>query len=528
MPLTFYMLDAARNFPENAHSAAYLLYDNWDDYGFKTLFVMVVFDENGTRHDIGNIKIGFFGQDIGRTREVIPPVFNELEANFFSLGQDVDYYRNIIDKLTDGLVENLLVSLRDVTSNHDLLVAAENERCFDVSLLRNVSRTSIDNQFSRILRREAPLTEYNFCYEKSRNDRYSGITIDFTVQPNAKPSSNIHILIGRNGVGKTTLLNHMVDALIPGRSKIADTGRFFDRNDWRGNDKLSDDYFAGVVSLSFSAFDPFDPPPNQTDINAGMRYRYVGLKRHNDQPDQKDGDLKTQENLCDDFINSLALCFSLTAKRERWLRAVIKLESDINFAEMNLCRLFDVFNQDTTEKKKYFFDAAKSLYRRMSSGHAIVLLSITKLVEAVEEKTLVLLDEPESHLHPPLLSAFTRALSDLLVNRNGVAIIATHSPVVLQEVPRSCVSILRRTGLEGNVDKPPRETFAENVGILTRDVFGLEVIKSGFHDLLECSVTEGKTYEEIEREYQGQIGLEGKALLRSLVIARDSQVPNNQ
>jgi len=65
----------------------------------------------------------------------------------------------------------------------------------------------------------------------------------------------------------------------------------------------------------------------------------------------------------------------------------------------------------------------------MSSGHAIVLLTITRLVATVEEKTLVLIDEPESHLHPPLLSAFIRALSELLYDRNGVSIIATHSPV---------------------------------------------------------------------------------------------------
>ena len=159
----------------------------------------------------------------------------------------------------------------------------------------------------------------------------------------------------------------------------------------------------------------------------------------------------------------------------------------------------------------------------MSSGHALVLLTITKLVETVEEKTLVLLDEPESHLHPPLLSAFTRALSDLLVNRNGVAIVATLSPVVLQEVPKSCVSILRRTRLVSNVDRPENETFAENVGVLTREVFGLEVSKSGFHDLLAGSVYEGKSYEEIEQEYHYQLGFEGKAILRSMIAIRDSQ-----
>jgi len=190
---------------------------------------------------------------------------------------------------------------------------------------------------------------------------------------------------------------------------------------------------------------------------------------------------------------------------------------------MGLCRLTNIYDSDSSDNKSQFSMTAINLFDRMSSGHAIVLLTLTKLVETVEEKTLVLLDEPESHLHPPLLSAFTRALSELLVNRNGVAIIATHSPVVLQEVPKSCVSILRRARLILNVDSPENETFAENVGILTREVFGLEVSKSGFHDLLANSVGEGKSFEEIEQEYHYQLGFEGKAILRSMITIRDTQ-----
>lgn len=68
------------------------------------------------------------------------------------------------------------------------------------------------------------------------------------------------------------------------------------------------------------------------------------------------------------------------------------------------------------------------MFERLSSGHKVILLTIAKLVELVEEKTLVLLDEPEEHLHPPLVSAFIRTLSDLLIYRNGVGIVATHSP----------------------------------------------------------------------------------------------------
>ena len=79
----------------------------------------------------------------------------------------------------------------------------------------------------------------------------------------------------------------------------------------------------------------------------------------------------------------------------------------------------------------------------MSSGHKIILLTVVNLVNFVEEKTLVIMDEPEEHLHPPLVSAFIRALSELMSYRNGVAIIATHSPVIVQEVPRRCVWKIR-------------------------------------------------------------------------------------
>jgi predicted ATPase len=375
------------------------------------------------------------------------------------------------------------------------------------------------------LRYEAPLTKYKFFYEKAANERYSGIKVEFSVEPNTKPSSNIHILIGRNGVGKTTLLNNMVDALLPDRGAVEETGYFAKTSLWFETESLNDDYFAGVVSVSFSAFDPFTPPDDQTNANIGMRYYYVGLKKRVPQQEgQNLWGLKNKVDLCQDFTKSLKICFALTAKRDRWVNAVRKLESDFNFAEMDLCQLTNVYARDLHDNKRQFSETTAILFERMSSGHAIVLLTITKLIETVEEKTLVLLDEPESHLHPPLLSAFTRALSDLLVNRNGVAIIATHSPVVLQEVPKSCVSILRRTRLIANVDRPESETFAENVGILTREVFGLEVSKSGFHNLLENSVAEGKSHEEVEEEYQYQLGFEGKTILRSMIMIRDSQL----
>jgi hypothetical protein len=523
LAITFKILSNRSNAPLQDRGTAYLRTDTWDDFGYKTLFNLIVFDEKGIRTDIGSIKIGFVGQKPSWTLDRISDPFDALPDNFYSLGQDADYYRNLVNTLPDDIVVSLLTALGDVAYSKDRLSLAENENSFNTSLTRMVNRSTIEQQFRRILRREAPLTKYDFFYLKEQNERYSGVKLEFRVDPDLKPSSNIHILIGRNGVGKTTLLNNMVNSLVPGGGDTTETGCFAVEPDWSGPKPLHEGYFAGVVSVSFSAFDPFIPPKDQPDENVGIRYYYVGLKKREVTEGKDDLALKSKDDLCIDFANSLTLCFSLTAKRNRWVSAVQKLEFDENFAYMELCQLTALYDEDATENKDGFVEIASTLFRRMSSGHAIVILTITRLVETVEEKTLVLLDEPESHLHPPLLSAFTRALSDLLVNRNGVAIIATHSPVVLQEVPKSCVSILRRTRLELTVDRPEKETFAENVGVLTREVFRLDVSKSGFHDLLASSVHKGMSFEDIEQEYSYQLGFEGRALLRSLVVSRNLQ-----
>jgi predicted ATP-dependent endonuclease of OLD family len=167
--------------------------------------------------------------------------------------------------------------------------------------------------------------------------------------------------------------------------------------------------------------------------------------------------------------------------------------------------------------------SARDLFHGLSSGHKIVLLTITRLVETVEERTLVLLDEPEAHLHPPLLAAFARALSDLLIDRNGVAIVATHSPVMLQEVPKSCAWKIRRSGAKVVAERPEIETFGENVGVLTREIFGLEVTHSGFHKLLQDNIDRDSPFEQVVSRFGGELGGEALAILRALIAVRDSQ-----
>lgn len=73
----------------------FLRYDNWDDYGFKTMFGARYIDEHGNEHSLGAVQIGMVNMDAGKTFDHIPKSFITIPEQFFSLGQAEDYYENI-------------------------------------------------------------------------------------------------------------------------------------------------------------------------------------------------------------------------------------------------------------------------------------------------------------------------------------------------------------------------------------------------------------------------------------------------
>ena len=523
MQLSFRVLQVHEKLSPKWKGQVFLYPGNWDDYSFKTSFDVVLLDEYGNSVDLGTIKIGYRGQPKGWTFEKIPKEFEALSDEYFSLGQDVKYYKKAYDVLSPDTRDHLLRALRDVVVDDTTLAAVSGERVFKDSLTRGVSLSTVRDQFRRVLGGQPELTNFDFIYNQEAGEKSAPVSLRFKVTANSTPSTNVHVLIGRNGVGKTTLLNNMVRTLMGQPTGPDEPSRgFLGEEVFLDRQPLPPDYFSSVVSVSFSAFDPFVPPEDRADRSSGPAFFYIGMKKTRaGKNESATVTPKTAGDLVSDFVASFKSCLSQPAKRDRWARAIHRLESDLNFADMALARLLDLDERDATKH-------AGQLASRMSSGHSIVLLTITKLVDSVEEKALVLLDEPESHLHPPLLSAFTRALSELLHDRNGVAIVATHSPVVLQEVPRSCVWKLTRIRTQGRSDRPERETFGENVGVLTREVFGLEVSKAGFHELLERSVAEGGSFDEIMQSYGGQIGTEAQAILISLIAVRDASAHTTQ
>lgn len=509
--MQFTIVERGKRFPDSGKSEAFLRVDYWNDFSFVTMFDVLLFDEDAVAHELGSVKIGFSGQTTDTaTFETFTSSFVDLGENFFSLGQDVKYYQILASRVSEVTRLSFLQGLRDLVLDESRIESLKAENVFKTSLLRFVSITSIEGQFRRILKGGVPLTNFDFSFKREPIAKMAGIELNFEVNASSAPSTNIHAIIGRNGVGKTTILNQMISAIID----PSGTSAQFLVNGMFSRDPISSDYFSSLVSVAFSAFDPFIPPAENSDPSLGTRYSYIGLK---DIQDEDGVLLKSLATLRAECVTSIGDCFIDRGRKERWRVAIETLESDENFATMELPRLLDL------EGEALHLEASK-IVKLMSSGHAIVLLTISRLVSRVEEKTLVLIDEPESHLHPPLLSAFTRALSELLHNRNGVAIVATHSPVVLQEIPKSCAYVITRWRTSMQADRPKIETFGENVGSLTHEVFGLEVTQSGFHALLQKAVADGGSYDAIVASYNDQLGQEGRGILRAMIADRDAGV----
>ncbi len=521
---TFFTLPN-QNLPKFTRPYFTLNSTGWDDwFKFETQFLLSYHREDGSEEIIGAVKIAHKDLRPGKQagpgvrKTLLPPDFAQLPEHFYSLGQDDSYYSKLND-LGEDVREAALIALNDVAYDTNLFDRHFKEPAMGISLLRFVPPATVRGQYNRLAHGGLRLSAYSFEYTlpPPADSLSPTASLTFEVEPNSLPPTNVHVLIGRNGVGKTHILHRMSLALADIGIPPTEVGRF-----GHSESDFSEDaaVFANLVLVSFSAFDTFVPLQERQAKNheGEIGYVYVGLKVRQQSRQitrtQDSVQIKPPSGLAREFSQAFFACHTISARRYRLQRALEMLQSDPTFADIGIA---DIARDE--DDPKIVQSEAQSIFSRLSSGHKIVLLTVTRLVLAVEERSLVLIDEPEAHLHPPLLSAFIRSLSDLLVDRNGVAIVATHSPVVLQEVPRNCVWKIRRAGRTVFPERPEIETFGENVGTLTREVFGLEVSHSGFHRLLAEAALESRSYDEVVEQFGDSLGGEARAVLRALIVS---------
>ncbi|ODB38147.1 hypothetical protein A9L43_20640 [Pseudomonas mosselii] len=215
--------------------------------------------------------------------------------------------------------------------------------------------------------------------------------------------------------------------------------------------------------------------------------------------------LKSVDMLADEFVTLLARIRKNNGT-DLFTAAVGPLAADPSFADLGA--QLDVLLSASARARKLFME--------WSTGHKIALHVIASLVANARPKSLVLFDEPEAHLHPPLMAALIHAVRVVLADVNAFCIVATHSPVMLQETLARHVRYVSRNGSKITVEQPKLETFGENIGILSYDSFGLTASSTDYHRALDLLVDGYEDFDDVDALFEP--GLSGQA--RGYVLAK--------
>jgi len=489
--------------------------DAWDDYGYQTTFHATLHLARGTEVDLGNVKI--LNKDQKGDYTPLPDhPFESLGADYCSLGGKLDYYEELF-KQGKAIYRAYLEGLRDVTFNDDILAQFEDFEGFKVSLLRfsGAERTIADA--AKLFRTEKPTTRRRSAgfkvKFKTRVARAANtFTIDLDFRKRGSLPNRINVLIGYNGTGKTRLLSNLaIVASGFGYSRKEDV-----LDNTAGRFVSSQPPFKSVIVVSYSAFDTFVIPGRTDEEKERLQeegtifgYVYCGLREREEANRSNRYRLKTPQEIEDEFLAVLKRVRN--ADRQDVLLEVLRpLLRDASFQRIGLTQLYANTDDEGISK----------LFRELSSGHKVVLKIVTELIAFIdgEQPSLVLIDEPESHLHPPLLAALLKSVKAVLERFDGYAVIATHSPVVLQETPARVVRVLRRIVNQSRIVAPAIETFGESIGVITQHVFNLDDGSTDWHETLR-DLAERHDLREIEEMFEKPLGFAP----RSYVISTRDQ-----
>lgn len=154
---------------------------------------------------------------------------------------------------------------------------------------------------------------------------------------------------------------------------------------------------------------------------------------------------------------------------------------------------------------------------------------------------LFLIDEPENSLHPPYIATLIKIIKDFQdINIYSSTIIATHSPMIVQEFTSDMVRIVRRevdeagNHIRQNLEMPSFETYGENIGILTDRIFGRDPLNTGFRQTLKDIVNSLPKNElfspGVREEYiypkigVTSLGMEASMVLNGLISSRRKNI----
>ncbi|MFG0860879.1 AAA family ATPase [Pseudomonas mosselii] len=452
---------------------------------------------------------------------------------FVSLLANPDQYKHLAKKMPFDRMNYLLTALHDVSYDR-YIGAGKYEHViqtepFRLGVLRshNAYLSLINGYGGAYIQPPMGDAKVAFSFSTGLPGVLNSVTLDVSYRHHQYFDDRVHCLIGVNGTGKTNLLARLVvtlastcnatnscpPVLISAENKVLS---HFDGSSFNADGGFR---FNRVVSY-FS--DPSSPLPRFTTMGAFEYHAFnTTAKKESKQFYQnlsyllvtllRDTDSKFEQSKSKILTDALSgimpmhlLAIPVTADCPDY--CCVKDGDGRNWSFTSQMtgeqRFLDILGTIDTEREPSFLTLDTKLVIELSSGQRSMFNFALHFLTLAGYGTLLLIDEPETYLHPNLVSDYMMFLYKILERTSSLAIVATHSAYVVREVPTHCVHILERTGQTASISRPYLQTLGANVAEISLAVFGDSTVDAYHRKVTETIAKTNMPFEQVVAAYQ--------------------------
>lgn len=514
--------------------------DGWNDFGERILIEIVIQPKNSP--DFSNERLelhGFFGflekhdnkfdtmhlrELVNREQRAIPA---EKVPDYFTMLPDMESYRRIIRQLGPDETRIVLHAMNDMVEAEDRpigrpwLRTARESQIFLSAFLRQSESYFTWKNAAPILR--------GVGFEEL--DRISeGVRVQFHLagRPNAHDlkfrfshggdvlPSRFAIVIGKNGVGKSQTLAQIVDAALLGKPNL--TALDGDRPVFN---RILGFYPSASTSSVF---------PSERRKHARVWYRRFSMVSGRTRHSTSDLIIqlarstegiagKSRYEIFQKSISVIEGCEELVLRKRASEHGSVSVFGLNRGGEQETLERYSSINIRAEpvrmiEGKTYPLSSGELSFLRFAA--------LTGLY--VENGTLLLFDEPETHLHPNFISQFVALLDSLLEQTGSAAILATHSVYFVREAMEDQVTVLRSSSDRViSAETPILKTFGADVGAISYFVFGEDRPSRLAQEVETKIVAQGASWDKIFVTYKDRVSLDLLSEIRAQVEGTDRE-----
>lgn len=505
--------------------------DKWNDNGFRVRINFRIRLQDMHEVYAGDGYIGFLQKEedtnyikhlLGESELISLPANDQ--HRFFTMLPDMEAYRSFVRALGPRNAVKVLKCMRDMVALTEFKTQAnwvdlaKSSRVFTQAFLRDYGAYFAFKNAGPVLRdlRSEDLGgmskgfSINFQMEGRGNEH----NLRFLFDHGDDLPKRIAVVIGRNGVGKSQALRQISESLLKGKKNIADV---FDGQRPSVNRLLT--------------FSPTNEAATVFPTGRGRNsiwYRRFTLNRS---LKKRDGEAVS------DLIVQLARSDQNIGRSSRWkilMRSLVGIDRSEELCllrretgdppiPIHEMRKGDSFSAlDRYGEINLRADPVRMVNGKifpLSSGEISFLRFASQVSLYVENGSLLLLDEPETHLHPAFISQLVSLLDRLLDATGSAAIIATHSVYFVREVFSEQVTVLTVNKSGMVVPKRPNlNTFGADVGAISYFVFDEDEPSQLAKRVKEKLIDRFPAWEDIYTRYKRELSPDLLASLRESMI----------